>query len=159
LYNAALRLAYNSNDPELHNRLEIRLLDCNDANALAALDLLNPTLPEAQRDAVRVYVIPPHFRFCIQIASSYTDVLYVTVVDCTADGSVQYLGDLSLNAGDRQLLWQAGRVRNPFIAAPAYERGGTDRLIAVATTRPDVNLRYLEVRKTVQQVVNESIEE
>lgn len=173
-FRTVLRLARNSNDPELQNVLSLTLLDCSDANALARLDPINPGLPEAPRADDGIYSVPARFAFCIQVSSQYHDSLrksvldqslHVSLFDCSAGGSAQYLGNTTLvwhqdeKQGDRQLIWQQGDIGNPFQANPDpnFENGGTDRIVAVATTRQDVNLRGLEVVLTVQEVINDQL--
>ncbi len=170
-YNAALRLARTCNDPQLAGALSLRLLDCNDANALAALtdaQLADPPLAEVQRDPDAVYAVPSGARFCVRAINTSTVTLHVTVLNCSVGGLVEMLGTTSLRPGVSDVLWQAGQFRRGFRANPDRLPGVpravpaadsvVDRLIAIGTTRPDVDLNYLKVGKTIQQVVDELLD-
>ena len=159
-YNTVLRLAKNCQDPQLANCLSMRLLDCNDAAALAAADPIDPSLPEAPRDSAKVYALAQGARFCIQLTSTCQDrsrPLHASVFNCGAAGEVQFLGDATLRAGDRQALWFRVQQRKPFVAGPDFPGGATDRLIAIATTRQDTDLQWLARNQRVQAVIDESI--
>jgi hypothetical protein len=159
-YATVLRLARNCHDPQLANCLTLRLLDCSDPAALAAADPADPKLPEAARDDDKIYSLPDGAGFCITLASTFTDrarPLHAFVFDCGAAGEVEYLGDATLRAGDRQVLWLKAQQGTPFIAGPDFPGGATDRLIAIATTRPDLDLQWLAVRERVQDVVDQAI--
>jgi hypothetical protein len=154
-YNTALRLAQSANDFQLQGCLTLRVLDCTDAAALAAADPSDPALPEAPRDANRVYAVPDGFRACLVVASTYTAPLNVTVLNATATGLIQILGDVTLNPGDQQTIWKGTQQRVPFPMRPGPGRAGeVDRLLVIGTTRSDVSLTGLRVDRTVQEVVN-----
>jgi hypothetical protein len=154
-YNTALRLAQNANDPQLLGCLTLRLLDCTDAAALAAADPSDPALPEAPRDADRVYALPDGFRACLVVANTYRAPLFVTVLNATATGLIQVLGDVTLQPGDHQTIWKGAAQRVPFNMRPGAGRAGeVDRLLVIGTTRPGVSLTGLRVDHTVQEVVD-----
>ena len=154
-YNTALRLAQSANDFQLQGCLTLRVLDCTDTAALAAADPSDPALPEAPRDAGRVYAVPDGFRACLVVANTYTAPLNVTVLNATATGLIQILGEVTLNAGDQQTIWKGTQQRVPFPMRPGPGRAGeVDRLLIIGTTRPDVSLAGLRVDRSVQDVVN-----
>ena len=154
-YNQALRVAQNANDLQLQGCLTLRLLDCTDAAALAAADPSDPALPEAPRDADRVYAVPDGFRACLVVANTYREPLFVTVLNATATGLVQLLGDVALQPGDHQTIWKGAVQRVPFTMRPGAGRAGeVDRLLVIGTTRPGVSLASLRVDHTVQEVVD-----
>jgi hypothetical protein len=155
-YQRVLRLAADSQDPQLANTLSLTLLDCNGPpETLAAVDLANPRLPEAPRDADRIYQVPAGYKLCVQLRSTAAQTLYVTLLDCSAAGSAAYLNTIAVRPNERALLWRGDGVaaRTPFEAWPELARGGTDRLVAIATTQPGVDLRSLEVPRTVQAAI------
>jgi hypothetical protein len=170
-YNTVLRMAHNCNDLQLSHSLSVRLLDCNNQAALAAMsqeELADPNLPEATRDQARNYALPSGFKFCVKVTNSSGYVLNTTLLCCSSGGLVQYLSDADLRAGSAHVMWLDNTLRSPFEAAPdemPIARGGTparfvtDRLIAIGTTRKEVDLRRLTVNKdkTIQQVVDEQI--
>jgi hypothetical protein len=154
-YNQALRVARNANDLQLQGCLTLRLLDCTDAAALAAADPSDPALPEAPRDADRVYALPDGFRACLVVANTYRAPLFVTVLNATATGLIQVLGDVTLQPGDHQTIWKGAAQRVPFNMRPGAGRAGeVDRLLVIGTTRPGVSLTGLRVDHTVQEVVD-----
>jgi uncharacterized caspase-like protein len=155
-YNMALRLAQTANDPQLTGCLTLRLLDCNDPAGLAAADPSDPvTLPEAPRDADRIYAVPDGFRTCLVAGNTFGSPLFVTVLDATATGLVQILGDVTLQPGDHQAIWKGAQQRVPFNMRPGAGRAGSvERLLVIGTTRPGVSLAGLRVDHTVQEVVD-----
>jgi hypothetical protein len=171
-YSTLLRMAQNCNDPQLSHQLSVRMLDCNDQEALAAMSprrLADPRLSEAPRDQDRIYAIPAGFRFCVKVANASAYQLNVTLLNCSAGGLVQYLSDALLRKGASHVMWLDNTLGTPFEASPdempaagggvAARKFVTDRVIAIGTTRPDVDLRYLwdGMDKTAQQVVDENL--
>lgn len=169
-YNTVLRMARNCNDPQLTNSLSVRILDCNDETTLAAMSqeqFADPALPEAPRDEDRVYALRPGFKFCVKIANSSSYHLNVTLLNCSAGGLVEYLSDAVLRDGAAQVMWLDDKLGAPFEAEPDELPAGGDaillpkytaeRMIAIGTTRPDVDLRFLTLDKRVQEVVNENL--
>jgi hypothetical protein len=155
-YNMALRLAQNANDPQLLGCLTLTLLDCTDPAALAAADPSDPvTLPEAPRDADRIYAVPNGFRTCLVVRNTYSSPLYITALDAGATGLVQLLGDMLVTPGDQQVIWKGAQQRVPFNMRPdAGRAGAVERLLIIGTTRPGVDLSSLKVDHTVQEVVD-----
>ena len=82
---------------------------------------------------------------------------------------MQYLSDALLRKGAVHVMWLDNKLGTPFEASPdempdfgagvTLPSHVTDRLIAIGTTRVDVDLRYLwgGMDKTVQKVVNENL--
>jgi hypothetical protein len=169
-YNLVLRMARNSSDPDIRNSLSIRLLDCNDQTALSAMSpqtLADPNLPEAPRDQDRIYALKSGFKFCVKVTNSSRYPLSVALLNCSAGGLVEYLGDALLREGAAQVMWLDNKLGTPFEAEPdnltALDHGislpdyTTDRLIVLGTTRPGVDLNYLSVDQEVQKVVNDNL--
>ena len=165
-YTTVLRMAHRCNDPELSNSLSVRLLDCNDADALQALSpegLTDPDLPEALRDSDRIYALLPRSKFCLKVINTSTYHLNVTLLNCSAGGLVEYLSDAVVRDGAAHVMWLDNQLGVPFEANPDelpadHQRTfTTDRLIVIGTTRQDIDLHSLEVDKLVQDVVNENL--
>lgn len=169
-YQTVLRLAKNCNDPQLKRSLSVRLLDCSHQAALEAMteeELADPKLPEVNRDEQSVYAVKPRSRSCVKISniSSYT--LQVTLLNCSAGGLVEYMGEATLREAASQVMWFRSQLGSGFPALadhlpyPLYGAPSlpfvTDRLIVIGTTRRDVDLNNLQVDKTVQQVVDENV--
>lgn len=168
-YNTVLRMARNCNDPQLAHSLSVRILDCNDETALAAMSqeqLADPALPEAPRDEDRVYALRPGFKFCVKIANSSSSHLNVTLLNCSAGGLVEYLSDALLRDGATHVMWLDNEMGASFEAWPdvlpsgagvVLEPYATERMIAIGTTRHEVDLHFLTLDKSVQDVVNENL--
>jgi hypothetical protein len=168
-YQTVLRLARNSNSPELANSLVLRLLDCNDEMALEAMtpeELSDPQLSEAPRDADRIYALQEGYRFCVHISNQSRHRLQVALFDCTSGGVADLLSDAVLRPGASHVMWLDGRIGVPMgayaDAMPLLDPAApppfvTDRLIAVGTSRPDADLRHLMVEGTVQKVVEDNL--
>jgi hypothetical protein len=168
-YHTVLQLAKNCNDPQLNRSLSVRLLDCSDKTALQAMtleQLADPNLTEVNRDEQGIYFVQPGSRSCVKISNTSSWTLQVTLLDCSAGGLVQYMGDALLRPGASHVLWSKSELGRGFPASPdmlpALKNASgssyvTDRLIAIGTTRRDVNLGSLKVEKMVQDVVNENL--
>src|SRR5438105_2495745 len=71
-YNVVLRLARKSQAPELLNKVDIRVLDCNDTELVAsAKTSSDPSLPEATKNPEGDYALAEGFKFCIRLTNSY----------------------------------------------------------------------------------------
>lgn len=170
-YNAALRLAKRSADPALKGMLAVRLLDVRDNSALlqataGQLDGLIAALAEAPRRGGQSpvtnrpyggnYVLPKGFKFAVEVTNNYTTTLYLTLLDCTAGGKVQYLTDETVKPNKRVVLWANGMQGNGWGASPSMGRQeATDQFIVVATTRPGVDLTYLRQDRNIQSFLDE----
>jgi hypothetical protein len=169
-YVTVLRMARNCNDPQLNGSLSVRILDCNGEAALAAMspeELADPALPEAPRDPNRIYALRRGFKFCVKVANSSRYPLNVTLLNCSAGGLVEYLSDALLRPGAAHVMWLDGKLGAPFESWPDELPAGepkiqrqpyaAERMIAIGTTRPDVDLHFLTLDKRVQEVVNENL--
>jgi hypothetical protein len=68
---------------------------------------------------------------------------------------VQYLGDESINGNDYKVLWNRGIQGAAWVASPRTGRDeATDQLAVIATTRKDIDLRYLEQNNNIQDVID-----
>ncbi len=169
-YSAVLRFAKNCNDPYVSKCLDVRILDCNDMVKLQAMSpeqLADPDLPEAPRDNEGHYNLSSDFRFCFRVTNSSSHHLYVTLFNASAGGLVEYLSDTMLRDGASHVMWLDGNLGEVFVtgldtlpaAIPGIGRPdyAAERVIAIGTTRPGVDLRYLTVDKRVQVVVDENL--
>ena len=88
-------------------------------------------------------------------------------MNCSASGLVEYLSDAVLRNSSSHIMWLDSKVGAAFIAGldelpfneysvsvPPFE---TERIIAIGTTRPDVDLHYLSLDKRIQEVVEENL--
>ncbi len=169
-YNSVLRMAHNCNDPHLSNSLKLHLLDCNDEEVLNAMLQEEPTdlnFPEAPRDSDRIYFLEQGFRFCVKVTNNSQYHLNVTFLNCTAGGMIEYLSDTLLRNGATHIIWLDNKLGTPFKAGldelPIGVSGispqdyATDRMIAIGTTRSDINLDYLRLDNRVQEVVDKNL--
>ena len=93
--------------------------------------------------------------------------LNVTLLNGSAGGLIEYLSDAVLRDGAAQVMWLDNKLGAPFEAGPdelpAGKQGDslptytTERMLAIGTTRPDVDLRFLILDKRVQEIVNENL--
>ena len=146
------------------------MLDCTDTAALEAMtqeQLADPQLPEVGRDEQGIYFVKQKSRSCVKVSNASLFTLQVTLLNCSAGGLVEYMGEATLREGASQVMWFRSEVGKGFPAMPdnlplpsdsvAPFPFVTDRLIVIGTTRRDVNLNYLRVDKTFQQVVDENV--
>jgi hypothetical protein len=155
-YNSALRLARRSHD--LPGALDVRLLDCNDAEALKQVDPNAPLLPEARADPDQRYAygLRPEDGICVTVRNRARQPLYVTLINCATSGRVELLGSgVQLAPDKRTTFWLGGNIRQPFTCGlPAGRSSGVDRLIAIGTTRPGVDLAFLKLETSFEETLN-----
>src|SRR4051812_3686969 len=135
--------------------LRVELLDCPDMTALTAEDLQAPDFPTLSPDAPWNGKVKEGNGFAIAIGNRVGCPLYVTVLNCAGSGRVEYLGDVEVPAGSRQVVWREGVLGSPFY--PAVGAAGesiVDRLVIVGTTLPNRSLRYLESDYSFAEVIN-----
>jgi hypothetical protein len=130
-------------------------------------ELADPDLPEAPRDTSGHYALPAGFKFCFRVSNSSAHHLHVTLFNASAGGLVESLSREVLRDGASHVMWLDGTLGAVFETAldtlppavPGLERPpyATERVIAIGTTRPDVDLDYLKVAKRVQEVVDEHL--
>jgi len=149
-----LRLAKRCNSPELDSRLDVRLMNCQGLPLPAGSDLRRPDLPEAPKDAKGLYCLPDRIKVAIELGNLHSSTLRIYAFDCSADGRVSYLGNAELRGGDRQVIWMGGVAGKPFSAWSPLPSGGTDRLVAIATTSTKFEPQRQEVPKSIQDAVN-----
>ncbi|WP_437970903.1 caspase family protein [Sorangium sp. So ce260] len=147
-YNIALRLSRRCRD--LPGALRVRVLDCRGLPALGAMDLQDPPLPEVKPDPEGRYRYLVHHGqpVCVVVENRCSTRLYANLLNCAASGRVELLGTSQheVPPGRRQTFWLRGQLGRPFHSRLAEgRRVGVDRLIAVATTEPDVDLAFLRL--------------
>jgi hypothetical protein len=158
-YDTALRLAKRCRD--LPGALVVRLLDCRDLSGLAGENLQDPALPEVPLDPEHRcrYRIGDGHPVCVVVENRSSERLYANLINCAASGRVELLGgtQLEIPPGRCQTFWLRGQLGQPFpCRLPRGRSSGVERLIAVASTVPDVDLSFLRERKSLEQAVHAS---
>jgi hypothetical protein len=70
----------------------------------------------------------------------------VTLLNSSASGRVEYLGDQIVDGRTIHLFWWGNTRGNPFpVSAPPGASQGIDRLVAIGTTAHGTDLRYLKL--------------
>jgi hypothetical protein len=164
-YNQTLRLPHHpQNDKDLDGKLQAELLiaPARTAAGESAEDferLQDPDYPQVARDSTGVYQIREGEGFAIRVSNQVADPasppLQVSILNCAGSGRVEYLGDGEIAAGARQVFWYRDDLGIPFrpdVGVPGRMEM-IDRIVVVATTRPDQDLHYLEVRESFAEVL------
>jgi hypothetical protein len=137
---------------DLPEALHVELLDCR--KMAAAGDLQAPVLPELAADSPWRYKVRDGDGFAIRVENRAGSLLFVTVLSCAGSGRVEYLGDVEVPAGSRQVVWRQGILGAPFLPAVGADRTSiVDRLVIVGTTLPDRDLRYLEADYSFAEII------
>lgn len=146
-YVMPLRMARTCRD--LPSLLRVWLLDCGDAT-IAADAAQDPDLPQAESGQRAPYELREGDRVCFVVDNASSVKLYVTLFDCAPSGRVLLLGEKNgLPSRSKHVFWLGETLGNPFVASLPDDRSiGVDRIAAIATTRPDRSLRYLERRQS-----------
>jgi hypothetical protein len=154
-YNLTLRLQRRCLD--LPGALEVTLLDCSDAAAIAA-DPQAPALPPLPGGGEGPWRARAGQAFALQIRNTAGVLLHATALDCRADGRVELLGKaITLPPGAATVVWRGDALGAPFVAElpPAREAAG-DRVVVVATTAPGIDLPFLVVEETFAAVLGDA---
>jgi Caspase domain len=150
-YSAPLRMARACRD--LPSLLRLWLLDCNYAH-LTAEEAQNPDLPQLQPGAHAPYEIDVGTHVCFVIENAAEVPLSVALFDCATSGRVLLLGEKRVPKLAKHVFWLEDTLGKPFTAGLQDDRRvGVDRIAAIATTRPDVSLRYLERRQAFAEIL------
>jgi hypothetical protein len=155
-YNLALRLASRCRD--LPGALGVRVLDCRDLTGLSAADLQDPPLLELAPDPEHQYrYLAEHGHpVCVVIENRSPTRLYANLINCAASGRVEILGQTQLEIPPRrrQAFWLRGLLGKAFpCSLPKGRSSGVERLIAVATTVPDVDLSFLRQTASFEEAI------
>jgi hypothetical protein len=151
-YVRALRLPSRCRD--LKKMLQVELLACPDMTTLTAEDLQAPDFPQLAFDPPWTYKVQDGNGFVFRIENRAGCMLYVTVLNCTGSGRVEYLGDVEVSPGSRQVVWREGVLGSPFNPAVGTDRDSViDRLLIVGTTLPDRDLRFLEADVSFAEII------
>jgi hypothetical protein len=142
-YRAPLRLAHTCRD--LPTLLRLSLLNCNHFR-LTAADAQTAALPEVTGTDHARYEVTVGDWICIAVHNHSDHNLYVTLVDAAASGRVVLLGTGQIPAGGRERFWAGNVLGSPFAASlPDDQPVGVDRLVAIGTTVPGVDLSHLRL--------------
>jgi hypothetical protein len=160
-YNRALRLPrHPQNDKELVGTLQVELLDCRTLQTSGNGSLQDPDLPQLAFDDVWRYQVREGEGFAIRISNRISDPnappLNVVILNCAGSGRVEYLADGEIVAGAHQVFWRSSVQGSPFFPALATDDDRSeivDRIVAVATTLPNQDLKYLEVRESFAETL------
>jgi hypothetical protein len=151
-YVTPLRMARACND--LPSMLRLWALHCGE-DTIAPGAAQNPDLPQVEPGTRAPYEIAHGDRVCFVIENASSVALSVTLLDCAASGRVLVLGEKRVPRRSTHVFWYGGTLGNPFVASlPDDRRLGVDRIVAIATTRSDVSLRYLERRQSFANVMS-----
>ncbi|MGW4930599.1 caspase family protein [Agromyces sp. NPDC004153] len=151
-YSAPLRMARACRD--LPSLLRLWLLDCGDAS-FAGDAAQDPDLPQVQPGEHAPYEVEIGDRICIAVENAADVSLSVALFDCAASGRVLLLGEKVIPRQARHVFWLDDTLGEPFSAGLPEDRSvGVDRIAAIATTRRDVSLRYLERRQSFDEIIH-----
>lgn len=155
-YNLALRLSSRCRD--LPGALHVRVLDCRDLTELSAADLQDPPLPELPPDPEHRYryLVEHGQPACVVIENRSSTRLYANLINCAASGRVEILGatQLEIPPARRQTFWLRGLLGKAFpCTLPKNRSSGVERLIAVGTTVPDVDLSFLQQSASFEEAI------
>lgn len=153
-YNLTLRLARRCRD--LPGALEVTLLDCGDAGALAAADPQNPDLTPIPPDPRGFsHLARERQPFCVRIRNRSSYRLYVTLLACRANGRVELLAEhIEPPPDSLQIVWNGEAHGTPFSwPVPPRRAAAVDRIVAVGTTVRGISLPFLKLEKTFDEEI------
>jgi hypothetical protein len=158
-YNLTLRLPRRCRD--LPGALRVRVLDCRNLSALAAMDLQDPRLPEVTPDPEgrHRYLLEHGQPVCVVVENRSSERLFANLLNCATSGRVEMLGttQLELPPGRKQTFWRRGHLGDAFrCGLPSDRASGIDRLVAVASTAPDVDLSFLKEARSFDEAIRSS---
>lgn len=151
-YNQVLRLARRCLD--LPGVLQVTLRACPDPARLVPAALADPPLSELDRTAAGIYKARERVGFVIRVENQSSETLHAWVFNCTGSGRVEFLGNETLAPSSPRIVWQRGRVGEPFAPSVATaSAAAVDRIVVVATTNAAVDLSYLELPEPIADVL------
>lgn len=155
-YHLPLRLAARCRD--LPGALRVCLLDAEGASSLTADEAQDPKLPELPADPEHRYRYRVEERqaICLVVENRSPERLYANLFNCATSGRVESLGptQIELPPGRKHAFWRGGNLGAPFhCSIPDTRRGAVDRIVAIATTLPDVDLSFLRERRSFAETL------
>jgi len=155
-YGLPLRLARRSRD--LPGALRMRVLDAREVSRLNAEEFSDPPLPEVEPDPERRhrYQLVDGQPVCLSVQNRSSWPLYTHLINCSASGRVELLGPMQLEIapGRRQAFWLSGHVGRAFHCRISQGRtSNVERLVAVGTTSPEVDLLSLQVKESFVETI------
>jgi hypothetical protein len=151
-YVTPLRMARMCRD--LPSLLRLWLLDCRGATVPPGM-AQDPDVPQVEPGTHAPYEIAEGDPVCFVVENASNVALSVTLLDCAASGRVLVLGEKRLPRLSKHVFWFEDTLGNPFAASLPDERAvGVDRIAAIATTRPDISFRYLELRQSLADLIS-----
>lgn len=141
--------------------IRLRVLDAVHAARMERGDLADPALPEvdADEEGIGRYRLRSGHPVCFSVENRFSRPLYAHLLNCASSGKVEILGptQLEIPALRRQTFWRGGHLGRPFLCGISKGRTeNVDRLIVVATTEADVDLRPLAQRNSFADVLTMS---
>jgi hypothetical protein len=150
-YNLSLRLVRRCRD--WTGALQLRVLDARRVAMIESEELHDPPLPEAESDdeSRYRYQLTDGQPVCFTVENRSSKRLYTHVINCSASGKVEILGPKQLEVlpGRRQAFWMGGHLGRAFPCSLSAGRvSNVERLVAIGTTSPKVDLSYLRVKES-----------
>jgi hypothetical protein len=140
---------------DLPRLLRLWLLDCNGHIATPA-EAQAPDLPQVKAGNRAPFECAVGDRVCFVVENGSDNALVVTLIDCAASGRVLILGEKRIPPHSRHVFWYMDVLGKPFGASlPADRSLGVDRIVAIATSRPDASLRYLERSTSFAELISQ----
>ncbi len=150
-YILPLRMARACRD--LPSLLRLWLLDCGDAT-IPPDTAQDPDLRQVEPGSRAPYEVSVGQRVCFVVENAADVALSVMLFDCAASGRVLLLGEKRIPRLSKHVFWLQDTLGEPFGASLPDDRTlGVDRIVALATTRPDASLRYLERRQSFAEIL------
>ena len=138
---------------DLPGLMRLSLLDCNGPE-VSPEQAQNPDLPQLAAGTSAPYEIKVGDRMCIRVENAAEVAISATLIDCAASGRVLILGEKRIPPRSRHVFWFMDVLGKPFAASLPDDRSlGVDRITAIATTRPDVSMKYLEPRTSFAELI------
>jgi len=133
--------------------LRLRVLDAESVKMLDPDELHDPALPEAEPDPERRfrYELVHRQPICFSVENRSPYPLSTNVLNCSASGRVEILGptQLQIAPNRKQTFWLRGELGKPFPCSVSAGRDfNIERVVAVGTSSPNVDLSYLRVKES-----------
>lgn len=153
-YVVPLRMARTCRD--LPGLLRLWLFDCGD-ETIASEAAQDPGLPQLKPGEHAPYEVADGGRVAIAVENAAAMTLYVSLFDCAASGRVLLLGEKAVPKRSKHIFWLNDVLGDPFVAFLLGGREvGVERIVAIATTRPNVPLAYLTRSQSFDDLIQPS---
>ena len=144
-------------------RIQLQLLECADAEALRVLREDASRRRPIAKNQRGIAQLAPGSTFALALSNRLSTPLYVTLISCAASGKVGFLARGEFLAGKCTTVIGRSNAMGQYGPISARIPGGhswiIDRIIAVATSQPSLELYTLRQDRSFAEIIAQALRE